>query len=146
MDLEPLLQFIMNRLLRGQSDDLAILDSLITSMTGALQYDNDAISALQLEAHLGGPQLLHEMFETTQFTIVNPAPLGEERPAPAPQIDNSKMWKKSLPRLLRVLRETGMTMPILLGLAQTSQRSMDTMAHAPIKAMSLIQDSVSLSW
>lgn len=143
MDLEPILQFIMNRLMRGQSGDLAVLDSLITCMTGALQIDNDAISPQQLEAHLAGPELLREAFELTQYIIYKENAAGDTVAPRAVPIDNTKTWKKSLPRLIRSLRETGMAMPILLGLAQTSQGSTDKMAFAPIKAVSLMQDSVS---
>ena len=119
MDLEPLLQFIMNRLMRCESADLAILESLISIMSGESRVDNDAISADQLQSLAGGPQA-------------------------APIADRSKLYRKSLPRLINGLRETGMAMPIWIGLGQTSQGSADKSADTPIKAMSNTQDSVCL--
>lgn len=136
MDLEPLLQFIMNRLMRCESADLAILESLISIMSGESRVDNDAISADQLQSLAGGRQLIKEVFDLTQIMIV--------KPQAAPIADRSKLYRKSLPRLINGLRETGMAMPIWIGLGQTSQGSADKSADTPIKAMSNTQDSVCL--
>lgn len=145
MDLEPVLQFIINRLMRGQSADLTILQSLISIMSGESKIDNDAISNDQLKAYGSGREMIREAFNATVISISRPVAPGDPgAQAKAGPIDKTKSTKKSLPRLISGLRDTGLDMPIWIALAQTRQGAVDKMVGAPIKAMSSMQDNVSL--
>lgn len=146
MDLEPVLQFIINRLMRGESNDLTILESLISIMSGSTKIDNDAISDDQLKAYASGREMIREAFNQTSLSIPRPADsLDPGQKAKVAPVDKTKSTKKSLPRLINALRETGLALPIWIALAQTRQGSVDRMADAPIKAMSARQDTVSIS-
>ena len=145
MDLEPVLQFVVNRLLRSESADLTILEKLVGIMAGVSQVENDAISDDQLEAYSGGKEMVKEAFNSTIISIARPVDGLEigAKPKEAP-IDKAKNIKKSLPRLIDALRYTGLAMPIWIALAQTRQAAVDEMATAPLKAMGATQDTVSL--
>lgn len=143
MDLEPILQFIINRLMRSESADLTILDKLIAIMSGVSQIENDAISEDQLKAYASGREMMKEAFNSTYIAIAKPAdPMAGDARKEAP-IDKAKSTKKSLPRFINALRETRLTTPIWIALAQTSQAAADRMAGVPIKAMASMQDTVS---
>jgi len=77
MDLEPVLQFIINRLMRGQSADLTILQSLISIMSGESKIDNDAISNNQLKAYGSGREMIREAFNATVIAISRPVAPGD---------------------------------------------------------------------
>ena len=145
MDLEPVLQFIINRLMRSESADLTILDKLISIMSGVSQVENDAISEEQLQAYAAGKEMVREAFHSTIIAIAKP-PEGVEIGAKAKEapVDKAKSTKKSLPRLVNALRDTKLAMPIWIALAQTRQEAVDKMASAPIKAMAATQDTVCL--
>ena len=145
MDLEPVLQFIVNRLMRGQSADLTILQSLISIMSGETKIDNDAISNDQLRAYGSGREMIREAFNSTVIAIPRPMTPGDPaaQGAQAAPVDKAKPTKKSLARLISGLRDTGLDMPIWIALAQTRQGAVDKMVGAPIKAMSSMQDNVS---
>ena len=143
MDLEPVLQFIINRLMRSESADLTILDHLIAIMCGVSQVENDAVSEYQLRAYAAGKKMVHEAFHTTFITIARPVEgpdMGVK--SKGPPADIAKTTKKSLPRLVNALRDTELAMPIWIALAQTRQAAVDKMASAPIKAMATMQDTV----
>ena len=142
MDLEPVLQFIINRLMRSESADLNILDKLISIMSGITQVENGAISDDQLLAFGAGKEMVREAFHSTFIAISRPAegePGAKAKEAP---FDKAKSTKKSLPRFVNALRETKLAMPIWIALAQTQQGAADHMASAPIKAMASMQDTV----
>ncbi|KAI9637923.1 transcription factor/nuclear export subunit protein 2-domain-containing protein [Dioszegia hungarica] len=143
MDLEPVLQFIVNRLMRGQSADLTILQSLISIMSGESKIDNDAISNDQLRAYGSGREMIREAFNSTVIAIPRPMTPGDPaaQGAQAAPVDKAKPTKKSLARLISGLRDTGLDMPIWIALAQTRQGAVDKMVGAPIKAMSSMQDN-----
>lgn len=145
MDLEPVLQFIINRLMRGQSADLTILQSLISIMSGETKIDNDAISNDQLKAYGAGREMIRESFNATNVAISKPHMPGDPaaQGAQAAPVDKTRPTKKSLARLISGLRDTGLDMPIWIALAQTRQGAVDKMVGAPIKAMSSMQDNVS---
>jgi THO complex subunit 2 len=145
MDLEPVLQFVINRLMRGESSDLIILQSLLSVMSGLTKIDNDAISADQLKAYATGKEMLKEAFSTTTFGIARPIEGDPGQKAKEAPVDKSKSTKRSLPRLINALRDTHLAMPIWIALAQTRQGVVDRMVNEPIKAMGLLQDIVSLS-
>ncbi|KAK4687040.1 THO complex subunit 2, partial [Tremellales sp. Uapishka_1] len=141
MDLEPFLQFIINRLMRGESADLTILASLITVMTGVAPVFNFAVSQEQLQSYSAGKEMIKEAFYATHISIAPPAdPDPTAKPKTAP-IDKGKSTKKSLPRLINALRDTKLALPIWIGLAQTRQGSVDKMGNAPLKAIEIMQDS-----
>ena len=146
MDLEPVLQFVINRLMRSDSADLTILDKLISIMSGVTQVENDAISDDQLQAYAAGREMVKEAFNSTLISIARPADLSDvtAKPKEAP-IDKGKSTKRSLPRLVNAMRFTELAMPIWIALGQTRQGAVDKMASAPIKAMSAMQDTVSLN-
>ncbi|KAL7424172.1 THO2 plays a role in transcriptional elongation [Cryptotrichosporon argae] len=141
MDLEPVLQFVINRLARGESADLTILGSLVSVMSGQSVVLNFAVSDEQLEAHAGGREIIREAFYTTQLAVARPAEGdGANRPKEAP-VEKTKSTKKSLPRLVNALRDTRLAIPIWVALAQTTQGAVDRMPNAPLKAMEITQDS-----
>lgn len=145
MDLEPVLQFIINRLMRGESDDLTILQSLISIMSGESNIDNDAISNDQLNCYGAGREMIREAFNATTLSISKP-PMSDNSGVQGPQAAPVKVAKsttKSLQRFISALRDTGLDMPIWIALAQTRQGAADTMIGNPIKAMSSASDKVS---
>ena len=143
MDLEPVLQFVINRLMRGESLDLSILQSLLSIMSGVSSIDNDAISDDQLRAYATGREMIRESFNSTVLSITRPAEGDPGQKAKEAPVDKTKSIKKSLPRLINALRDAHLAMPIWIALAQTRQGAVDTMAGTPIKAMSSMQDNVS---
>ncbi|AFR93442.1 THO complex subunit 2 [Cryptococcus neoformans C23] len=141
MDLYPVLQYIINRLMRGHSGDLIILEKLMSSMSGIEPVPNDGVSEAQLHAYAGGREMIREAFSATRISVTAPPePGASEQPARAP-VEKVKNVKKSLPRLVNALREKGLAMPIWIALAQTRQAVVDKMVNAPIKAMNLVQDT-----
>jgi THO complex subunit 2 len=144
MDLEPYLQFIINRLSRGESADLTILGSILSVMSGVNPVLNFAVSEEQLRAFSTGREMIKESFYATPFAYVKAAmadqPLGKAKEA---TIDKAKVVTRSLPRLIHALRETRLMIPIWIALAQTRQGCTDRMASAPLKAMEIMQDNVS---
>lgn len=143
MDLYPVLQYIINRLMRGHSGDLIILEKLMSSMSGIEPVPNDGVSEAQLHSYAGGREMIREAFSATRISVTAPPePGASEQPARAP-VEKVKNVKKSLPRLVNALREKGLAMPIWIALAQTRQAVVDKMVNAPIKAMNLVQDTVS---
>ena len=144
MDLEPVLQFIINRLMRSDSADLTILDKLISIMTGVAQVENDAISDEQLQAYAAGRAMVKEAFNATLISIARPTDPTDAtaKPKGAP-LDKARSTKRSLPRLINALRFTELGMPIWIALGQTRQGAVDKMSSAPIKAISAMQDTVS---
>ncbi|RSH93955.1 hypothetical protein EHS25_006608 [Saitozyma podzolica] len=140
MDLEPVLQFVINRLMRGESNDLTILQSLLSVMSGLTKIDNDAISDDQLKAYATGREMVREAFNLTTLAIVRPADGDPGQKVKEAPMDKTKSTKRSLPRLINALRDTHLALPIWIALAQTRQGAVDRMASAPIKAMSSMQD------
>nr|XP_018263621.1 uncharacterized protein I303_03491 [Kwoniella dejecticola CBS 10117]OBR85779.1 hypothetical protein I303_03491 [Kwoniella dejecticola CBS 10117] len=140
MDLGPVLQYIINRLMRGQSGDLIILEKLMSSMSGIEPVPNDGVSDTQLQAYGGGKEMVKEAFNTTRIQIAPPPEPGTDKPKEAP-VDKLKNIKKSLPRLVNALKSTGMAIPIWIALAQTRQAVVDKQSDTPIKAMNLVQDT-----
>ncbi|OCF36409.1 hypothetical protein I316_01658 [Kwoniella heveanensis BCC8398] len=116
MDLDPVLQYIINRLMRSHSGDLIILEKLMSTMSGIEPVPNDGVSEKQLQAYGGGREM--------------------EVP-----VDKIKNVKKSLPRLVNALRNTNLALPIWIALAQTRQGVVDKLSNTPIKAMNLVQDT-----
>jgi THO complex subunit 2 len=147
MDLQPVLQFIVNRLMDNQIGDLTILDRLISIMSGVSQVENDAISTDQVQAYAGGRELVKEAFYSTTLTINRPVE-GAEFGAKAKEapFDRAKSTKKSLPRLVAALRDTALAVPIWIALAKVRQESMENLEEEPIKVMSMMQDTVSPSF
>jgi THO complex subunit 2 len=127
-----------------KASDLIVLDRLIVAMTGISQVDNDVISDDQVKAFAAGREMVREAFYSTIIGINKPLDPGDTSKSKEAPIDKSKNTKKSLPRLVNGLRDTKLAVPIWIALAQTSQGAVDEMGSAPIKAMSLMQDSVSL--
>ncbi|WWD16138.1 hypothetical protein CI109_100563 [Kwoniella shandongensis] len=141
MDLDPVLQYIMNRLMRGHSGDLIILEKLMSTMSGLEPVPNDGVSETQLRAYAGGREIIREAFQTTRISIAPPPEPGStDKPKEAP-VDKIKNIKKSLPRFVNTLRDTKLALPIWIALAQTRQGVVDKLANTPIKAMNLVQDS-----
>ncbi|TYJ56712.1 hypothetical protein B9479_002643 [Cryptococcus floricola] len=147
MDLYPVLQYIINRLMRGHSGDLIILEKLMSSMSGLEPVPNDGVSEAQLQAYGGGRELIREAFAATRINVAPPpepgvpgAPGGDgvQRAGPVEKVKNVK---KSLPRLVNALRNQGLAMPIWIALAQTRQAVVDKLADTPMKAMNLVQDT-----
>jgi hypothetical protein len=134
------LQYIINRISNTRADDLTLLDKLIVSMSGLSQFDDAAISKDQLKAYATGQEMVKESFYSTVIGINKPNDNGSIIKA---KDAVGKSTKKSLPRLIKALRDTELAIPIWIGLAQLSQGAVDTMPTAPIKALSLMQDSVS---
>ncbi|WVN86680.1 uncharacterized protein L203_101852 [Cryptococcus depauperatus CBS 7841] len=141
MDLNPVLQYIINRLMRGHSGDIIILEKLMSSMSGIEPIPNDGVSEAQLQAYAGGREIIREAFSATRIQIQAPPEPGlTEQPVRAP-IEKVKNLKKSLPRLVNALREQGLAMPIWIALGQTRQAVIDKLVNTPIKAMNLVQDT-----
>ncbi|WWD09899.1 hypothetical protein V865_008028 [Kwoniella europaea PYCC6329] len=140
MDLGPVLQYIINRLMRGQSGDLIILEKLMSTMSGIEPVPNDGVSDTQLQAYGGGKEMVREAFNATRIQIAPPPEPGTDKPKEAP-VDKLKNIKKSLPRLVNALRDTRLAIPIWIALAQTRQAVVDKLANTPIKAMNLVQDT-----
>lgn len=146
MDLEPILQYIINKLMRGESDDLTILSRVIQRMYGVDTVENNGVSDAQLEAYATGRQMIHESFWTTQILLAKPTddPGNKSKSAP---MDKAKSTKKSLPRLISALRETKLAIPIWIALAQTRQGVVDKLVErqpdTPLKALGLMHDKVS---
>lgn len=141
MDLEPILQFIINRLMRGDSGDLTILSRLIQRMYGVDTVENNGVSDAQLAAYGAGKEMIHEAFWATQILLVKPSddPAANRKEAP---MEKLKSTKKSLPRLINALRDTNLAIPIWIALAQTRQGVVDKLGSAPLKAMGIMQDRV----
>lgn len=142
MDLEPVLQFIINRLMRGDSGDLTILSRLVQRMYGVDTVENNGVSDAQLEAYGTGREMVHEAFWATRILLARPSDDPTSKPKEAP-VDKAKSTKKSLPRLINALRDTHLALPIWIALAQTRQGVVDKLAWAPLKAMGLMQDKAS---
>ena len=142
MDLEPVLQFIINRLMRGDSADLIVLTQLIGRMQGITLVENHAISDAQLEAYATGREMIREAFFATTLSIARPSDDPSQKPKDGP-VDKAKSTKKSLPRLINALRDTSLAVPLWIALAQTRQGAVGKLSSAPLKAMSKIQDNVS---
>ncbi|WVQ78452.1 hypothetical protein IAT38_000538 [Cryptococcus sp. DSM 104549] len=141
MDLTPVLQYIINRLMRGHSGDLIILEKLMSSMSGVEPVPNDGVSPTQLQAYAGGREIIREAFSTTRISIAAPPEPGQgDQPKTVP-VEKIRSIKKSLPRLVNALKDTGLAMPIWIGLAQTRQAVVDKLANTPMKAMNLVQDT-----
>jgi THO complex subunit 2 len=168
MDLEPILQYMMNRLSRGQPADLSIFQSVISIMSGMPVINNDTVSAEQLKAFGAGPELVLEALNPTFAVAPSPlagasgsgpggagggrggggGPGGNAGGTPAPSTglppsEKKKSTKMSLPRLMAALKGTEMAVPLWIALAQTTQYAVDGMGNVPIKAMSILQDNVS---
>ena len=142
MDLEPVLQFIINRLARGESGDLAILKQLVAKMVGVDPVENMGVSDSQLEAYATGREMIRESLYRTAIAIARPADDATASRKDAP-IDKNKSTKKSLPRLVNALRETRLSIPIWVALAQVRLYAADHMLDAPLKAMSVVLSEVS---
>ena len=148
MDLEPILQYIINKLMRGESDDLTILSRVIQRMYGVDTVENNGVSDAQLEAYATGKAMVHESFWTTQILLAKPTddPANKAKTAPT---DKTKNTKKSLPRLISALRDTKLAIPIWIALAQTRQGVVDKIVErqpdAPLKALGLMHDKVRLN-
>lgn len=148
MDLEPILQYIANKLMRGESDDLTILSRVIQRMYGVDTVENNGVSDAQLEAYATGKQMIHEAFWTTQILLAKPTddPANKAKTAP---FDKAKSTKKSLPRLINALRDTRLAIPIWIALAQTRQGVIDKLVErqpdAPLKALGLMHDKVRIA-
>lgn len=146
MDLEPILQYIINKLMRGESDDLTILSRVIQRMYGVDTVENNGVSDAQLEAYATGKQMIHEAFWTTQILLPKPTddPANKAKSAPT---DKTKSTKKSLPRLINALRDTKLAIPIWIALGQTRQGVVDKLVErqpdTPLKALGLMHDKVS---
>jgi THO complex subunit 2 len=146
MDLEPILQYIINKLMRGESDDLTILSRVIQRMYGVDTVENNGVSDAQLEAYATGRQMTHESFWTTQILLSKPTddPGNKSKSAP---MDKAKSTKKSLPRLISALRDTKLAILIWIALAQTRQGVVDKLVErqpdTPLKALGLMHDKVS---
>ncbi|WVR05355.1 hypothetical protein IAU60_002369 [Kwoniella sp. DSM 27419] len=141
MDLDPVLQYIVNRLMRGHSGDLIILEKLLSTMSGMEPVPNDGVSETQLQAYAGGREMVREAFNATRISIAPPQEPGStDKPKEAP-VDKIKNIKKSLPRLVHALRDTNLAIPIWIALAQTRQAVIDKLSNTPLKAMVLVQDS-----
>ncbi|WVQ98958.1 hypothetical protein IAU59_006090 [Kwoniella sp. CBS 9459] len=141
MDLDPVLQYIMNRLMRGHSGDLIILEKLMSTMSGIEPVPNDGVSEKQLQAYRGGREMVREAFNATRISIAPPPEPGStDKPKEVP-VDKIKNVKKSLPRLVNALRDTRLAVPIWIALAQTRQGVVDKLSNTPIKAMNLVQDT-----
>ncbi|WWC89783.1 uncharacterized protein L201_004709 [Kwoniella dendrophila CBS 6074] len=140
MDLGPVLQYIINRLMRGQAGDLIILEKLMSTMSGIEPVPNDGVSETQLQAYGGGKEMVKEAFNATRIQIAPPPEPGTDKPKEVP-VDKLKNIKKSLPRLVTALRDTKLAIPIWIALAQTRQAVVDKLSNTPIKAMNLVQDT-----
>lgn len=147
MDLEPILQYIINKLMRGESDDLTILSRVIQRMYGVDTVENNGVSDAQLEAYATGKAMVHEAFWTTQILLSKPTddPANKAKTAPT---DKTKSTTKSLPRLISALRDTKLAIPIWIALAQTRQGVIDKLVErhpdTPLKALGLMHDKVRL--
>lgn len=148
MDLEPILQYIINKLMRGESDDLTILSRVIQRMYGVDTVENNGVSDAQLEAYATGKAMVHEAFWTTSILLAKPTddPANKAKAAP---VDKTKNTKKSLPRLISALRDTKLAIPIWIALAQTRQGVVDRLVErqpdTPLKALGLMHDKVCLT-
>ncbi|EIW70014.1 hypothetical protein TREMEDRAFT_29485 [Tremella mesenterica DSM 1558] len=140
MDLEPILQFIINRQMRGESADLIVLTQLVSKMQGITLVENHAISEGQLQAYATGREMIREAFFATTPTIARPSDDPTQQPKQGP-VDKIKSTKRSLPRLISALREAKLAIPLWIALAQTRQGAADRLVDAPLKAMSKIQDT-----
>ena len=143
MHLESLVQLIMNRLKRRESLDLVVLEALLNRMTGESRVQNDGITAMQCESYAGGREVIRENLDVTAIMIFKKNQAGDGAVPRTPPIDKGRLVRKSYPKLLKTLRDTGMMLPIWIALAQTSLDVVDRMANTPIKAISNMQDSVS---
>lgn len=160
VDLEPFLQYILNRLVENQTFDLIVFDQLLSTMSGVSQIDNDAISAEQLQALSCGPELIREAYNATIIMIDRPL-VGEGLARDPPRAKDKKIGR-SLPRLLNALRDTSWAIPMWVALAQadlaaadqgdqdndangvTAERGFETVVK-PIKTVAATQDTVSIS-
>jgi len=93
-------------------------------------------------AYATGREMVKEAFHSTILTIARPVEGDPGVKAKEAPFDKAKSTKKSLPRFVNALRHSSLAMPIWIALAQTRQGAADKMASAPIKAMTLMQDTV----
>jgi len=144
MELEPVLQFVHNRLLASQSVDLIIVDKLVSIMSGVSPIENNAISDDQLRALSSGAHLNHEAFHATTIAVPRPIdptdPNAKSKQAP---VDKNKSTKKSLPRLVDSLRDPVFGIPIWVSLAQTWQDALQAAGPQATKTTAERLDSVS---
>lgn len=118
----PLLQYVDEKLGRGNSTDLIMLEQLISSMAGIASDIN--FNDAQLQA-MGGGELLQ------QQTLMQ-------------VLDRRHDSRLSSRRLMRSLRDTGLTGSLLLSLAQQRQSCIykDEYKSAPLKLLGMIFDDI----
>lgn len=118
MPLEPLVQQIGNQLKRQSLADLITLKQLISKMSG-IEVAQDLTKA-QVACLAGGPLMQREAIDLTQIRFPPPPTDDNERmnrgrPKKPPVYDNSKQ------RLLQALQNSGLTLPILVAIAQARE-------------------------
>ncbi|SPQ25269.1 bbd47683-3ae4-4d52-92b4-37e93adda50a [Thermothielavioides terrestris] len=120
MDPSPILRYVHNQLLKGNSTDLLILEELIGSMGGVVSGLD--FTDAQLHAMTGGEQLRRE-------TLAN---LGDKR----------AMSVRSAQRLMKALSHSNLAGQLLINIAQYRQNAIYNSADgsARIKYLSAIVD------
>jgi uncharacterized protein (UPF0264 family) len=145
IELEPVIQFIVNRLQTRSPGDLVVLGTLITIMSGDEPLGNSSISDAQFAALAGGPELVREGLYETREAFTKPMfveasiavrDAGAQTKAAAPT-------KRSLKRLVDALRSTHLAVPVWIALAQARKGSLAQMEDYPAKAMAKGFDDVS---
>lgn len=144
MPLEPLVQQIGNQLKRQSLADLITLKQLISKMSG-IEVAQDLTKA-QVACLAGGPLMQREAIDLTQ--IRHPPPptddnerMSRGRPKKPPVYDNSRH------RLIQALQSSGLTLPILVAIAQAREACIfvatENLGHT--KQLGLAFDDVSSS-
>lgn len=133
-NLEPLLQLIATGIKRHEPFALPLVEKLLTGMTGEDIVENHAISIAQLQSYATGPEMTREAFYASENTC------NEDR-KPIRSRDLIIASRKSAARLVKVLAETRLAVPILVGLARLATEAVLYEEGVSIKAMSDKKDT-----
>jgi THO complex subunit 2 len=127
-----LLQLVVSGLKNNNVSTLTVIEKLMSGMTGEDIVGNFAISAEQLAAYTAGNEMCREIFYSAENT------LGDRRARRSLELLSET--KKSQPRLVAALRNTGLAIPILIGLARMATHSMLFDMHISVKEMGIKRD------
>lgn len=142
IDPKPILQYVSNQLFAGNAKDLVILREMLATMTGVEPLAN--LSDTQVSSLSGGAALRGEAITPTVPTVKRPPEPGVEERKEAP-IEKKGMTNKSSVRLIESLKDSRLTLPLLIVTGQTLDRCLYGVpdAEAHMKSLSTLFDSVS---
>lgn len=132
-NLNPLLKLIASGLKGGEEYALVVVEKLMSGMTGEDIVANGSTSDTQMAAFAAGPEMIREAFYESEITSGERTPLRSK--------DLVTQVRKSVPRLTRALQDTGLAIPILVGLARMATQALLYDADIDVKAMGNKKDN-----